>query len=446
MSSWPWSRATGRATRSGSRAARPPMTRAPGCGRPPRPTPPNTPRGRTSPDGGTAGALRLAAVRGVPARQARAQPRARRVAARGRPADGPAARQGPVHPPERGGQHLGRGGRRHHRVEPGREGPVLRAVRRQGVPAPDVLPAARRYSAHVGVPVTEDEFAAYQSLSEETEDHRWAFGTGFTDPLEGIDASVPDGVDAAALTAYCLALGDDALIYSHRLQQWMTRMPELEEETALANIALDLLGQARMLLARAGQAEGGGRREDDLAFFRDEHEFRSVRLAEHTDADFAQLAGRMLVFSAWRLALFGRLTGSADPVLAAIAAKGVSELAYHRDYAAQWVIRLGDGTPLSHEKMAAALAAIWPLTGELFQADPVAASLPGVAADPADLRAEVDAVLDTVLAAATLDRPRAAALAQVAGRSGRDGVHTEPFGYLLAELQSVARAHPDATW
>ncbi len=294
--------------------------------------------------------------------------------------------------------------------------------------------------------MTEDEFAAYQTLSEEAEDHRWAFGTGFTDPLEGIDASVPDGVDARALTAYCLALGDDALIYSHRLQQWMTRMPELEEETALANIALDLLGQARLLLARAGQAEGDRRREDDLAFFRDEHEFRNVRRAEHADTDFAQLAGRLLVFSAWRLALFGRLAGSADPVLAAIAAKGVSELAYHRDYAAQWVIRLGDGTPLSHDRMAAALEAIWPLTDELFRADPVAASLPGVAADPADLRAEVDAVLDTVLAAATLDRPRAAPLAGVAGKSGREGVHTEAFGYLLAELQSVARAHPDATW
>jgi ring-1,2-phenylacetyl-CoA epoxidase subunit PaaC len=296
------------------------------------------------------------------------------------------------------------------------------------------------------VPVTEDEFAAYQSLSEETEDHRWAFGSGFTDPLEGIDASVPDGIDAAALTAYCLALGDDALIYSHRLQQWMTRMPELEEETALANIALDLLGQARMLLARAGQAEGRGRREDDLAFFRDEHEFRSVRLAEHGDADFAQLAGRLLVFSAWRLALFGRLAASADPVLAAIAAKGANELAYHRDYAAQWVIRLGDGTALSHDKMAAALGVIWPLTDELFRADPVAARLPGVAADPAELRAEVDAVLDAVLGAATLDRPQGAPLARVAGKTGRDGVHTEPFGYLLAELQSVARAHPDATW
>jgi len=299
--------------------------------------------------------------------------------------------------------------------------------------------------------VTEDEFTAYQSLGEETEDHRWAFGTGFTDPLEGIGPSVPGGVDAAALAAYCLMLGDDALVYSHRLQQWMTRMPELEEETALANIALDLLGQARMLLARAGQAEGAaadgtGRDEDRLAFFRDEHEFRNVRLAEHLDADFAELTGRLLVFSAWRLALCTHLASAADPVLAAIAAKSARELAYHRDYAAQWVIRLGDGTPLSHGKMQAALEAIWPLAGELFQPDPVSARLPGVAVDPADLRGEVDAVLDAVLAEATLSRPGAAPLARVAGQAGRDGVHTEGFGYLLAELQSLARAHPDATW
>jgi ring-1,2-phenylacetyl-CoA epoxidase subunit PaaC len=294
--------------------------------------------------------------------------------------------------------------------------------------------------------MTDDEFAAYQSLSEETEDHRWAFGTGFTDPLEGIDASVPGGVDAAALATYCLMLGDDALIYSHRLQQWMTRLPELEEETALANIALDLLGQARMLLARAALAEGAGRDEDQLAFFRDEGEFRNVRLVEPGDGDFAELTGRLLIFSAWRLALFGQLTGSKDPVLAAIAAKGVKELSYHRDYAAEWVIRLGDGTPLSHGKMQAALGAIWPLTDELFRTDPVAAALPGVAADPATLRAEVDTVLDTVLAAATLDRPDGKPMAAVAGKAGRDGVHTEAFGYILAELQSVARAHPDATW
>jgi ring-1,2-phenylacetyl-CoA epoxidase subunit PaaC len=294
--------------------------------------------------------------------------------------------------------------------------------------------------------MTEDEYAAYQSLAQDSEDHRWAFGTGFTDPLEGIDASVPPGVDTAALATYCLMLGDDALIYSHRLQQWITRLPELEEETAIANIALDLLGQARMLLARAGLAEGAGRQEDQLAFFRDENEFRNVRLVEALDADFAELTGRLLVFSAWRLALLRQLTGSKDPVLAAIAAKGVKEITYHRDYAAQWVIRLGDGTPLSHGKMQAALGTIWPLVDELFRADRVVAALPGIAADPQTLRAEVDAVLDTVLATATLDRPDRAPMAAVAGQTGRDGVHTEAFGYILAELQSVARAHPDATW
>ena len=294
--------------------------------------------------------------------------------------------------------------------------------------------------------MTEDEFAAYQSLSEETEDHRWAFGTGFTDPLEGIDASVPDGVDAAALATYCLMLGDDALIYSHRLQQWMTRLPELEEETALANIALDLLGQARMLLARAGQAEGNGRQEDQLAFFRAEHEFRNVRLVEGLDADFAELAGRLLSSrpGGWRCS--ASWPDRADPVLAAIAAKGVKELTYHRDYAAQWVIRLGDGTPLSHDKMQAALGAIWPLVDELFRADAVVAGCPGWPPTRRKLRAEVDAVLDTVLAAATLDRPGGDPMAPVAGQTGRDGVHTEALGYILAELQSVARAHPDATW
>ena len=299
--------------------------------------------------------------------------------------------------------------------------------------------------------MTEDEFTAYQALADETGDHRWAFGTGFTDPLEGIGTSVPEGIDAAALAAYCLMLGDDALIYSHRLQEWMTRLPELEEETAVANIALDLLGQARMLLARAGRAEGAalagaGRDEDQLAFFRPEKDFRNVRLAEHGDADFAQLAGRLLIFSTWRLALFGQLSGSADPVLAAIAAKGARELTYHRDYAAQWVIRLGDGTDLSHARMQAALDTLWPLADELFRADPVAAALPGVAADPASLRAEFDSVLATVLAAATLELPGTPPLAQVAGKSGRDGVHTEALGYLLAELQSVARADPDAAW
>lgn len=298
-----------------------------------------------------------------------------------------------------------------------------------------------------------DEDNPYDLLAaDHDEGHRWAYGTGFTDPLEGVDMSVPDGVDRGALARFCLALGDDALIYSHRLQEWVTRMPELEEETALANIALDLLGQARLLLSRAGSILG--RTEDELAFFRAEKEFRNVRLAEHEDRDFAELAVRLLMFSAWRLALFEQLAEAGpapgtvppitgDPVLAAIAAKGVNELAYHRDYAARWVVRLGDGTALSHAKAQAALDTLWPYLGDLFR--PVPGALAGVVASTADPGA-VDAVLDTVLATAGLDRPYTPPLAPVEGRAGRDGAHTEAMGYILAELQSAARAHPDATW
>ena len=181
---------------------------------------------------------------------------------------------------------------------------------------------------------------AYEAITEESGDQRWAFGTGFADPLAGVDTALPDGVPGADLAAYCLMIGDDALIMSHRLQEWLARAPELEEETALANIALDLLGQARLLLTRAGRADGTGRTEDDLAFGRGPDEFRNVRLAEVRDADFGGLIARLLVFSTWRLAQLDRLRESADAVLAAIAAKGVQELTYHRDYAAQWLLRL----------------------------------------------------------------------------------------------------------
>jgi ring-1,2-phenylacetyl-CoA epoxidase subunit PaaC len=302
---------------------------------------------------------------------------------------------------------------------------------------------------------------AYESITEETDSgHRWAFGTGFTDPLAGVDTSLPAGIDGAELAAYCLMLGDDALIMSHRLQEWLARAPELEEETALANIALDLLGQARLLLSRAGAADGSGRTEDDYAFGRGEREFRNVRLAEVTDADFAGLIARLLVFSTWRLAQLTRLRGSADPVLAAVAAMGVRELTYHRDYAAQWTIRLGDGTAYSHERMAAGLASVAPLVPELFEPTAVEQRLTaaGVAVDPAQLRPEFDAVLARVLGEASVDMPDAPALpglaggsggsshASVVGQAGRYGVHTEAMGYLLAELQSVARAMPGATW
>ncbi len=290
---------------------------------------------------------------------------------------------------------------------------------------------------------------AYEAITEETDTgHRWAFGTGFTDPLAGVDTTVPAGVDGTDLAAYCLMLGDDALIMSHRLQQWLARAPELEEDTALANIALDLLGQARLLLTRAGKADGSDRIDDDFAFGRAEREFRNVRLAEITDADFAGLIARLLVFSTWRLALLDRLRDSADPVLAAVAAQGVKEITYHRDYAAQWLIRLGDGTDYSRTRMTAGLAAVVPYVAELFEPTVIERRLAeaSVAVDAAGVRPEFDAVLSQVLAEAGLDWPDRPGLAGVSGHAGRDGVHTEAMGYLLAELQSVARALPGATW
>lgn len=289
---------------------------------------------------------------------------------------------------------------------------------------------------------------AYESLSETPSDTHWAFGTGFSDPLSGVDTSIPSGVDGADLGAYCLMLGDDALVMSHRLQEWCTRAPELEDEVALANIGLDLLGQARWLLARAGKADGTGRGEDDYAFSRLEHEFRNVRLAELARGDFGELIARLLVFATWRLAILRRLRTSRDPVLAAIADKGVKEVTYHRDYAARWAVRLGDGTDYSHERMTAGLAAVWPYVPELFVPHEIELRLAEaeIGVDPATLREEFDDVLAQVCAAATVTAPEAGARAGVGGRAGRHGVHTEAMGLLLAELQSVARAHPGANW
>jgi ring-1,2-phenylacetyl-CoA epoxidase subunit PaaC len=281
---------------------------------------------------------------------------------------------------------------------------------------------------------------AYEALGESNDESHWAFGTGFDDPLSGVDTTVPSGVDGGDLAAYCLMLGDDALIMSHRLQEWCTNAPELEDEVAIANIGLDLLGQARLLLARAGKADGSDRDEDSYAYFRDAREFRNVRLTETGGGHFGDLIARLLVFSTWRLALLQRLVASVDPVLAAIAAKGVKEVTYHRDYAAQWTVRLGDGTELSHERMQAGLDTVWPLVGELFASHEIERR---VGVDPAELREEFDSVLAQVLSAATLTRPNAEESSRVLGR---DGNHTEELPVLLEELQSVARAHPGATW
>jgi ring-1,2-phenylacetyl-CoA epoxidase subunit PaaC len=271
----------------------------------------------------------------------------------------------------------------------------------------------------------------YLSLAEQHEDDaRWAYGTGFEDPLHGVDTALPKGVDAAGLAARCLALGDDALIGAQRLAEWVTRAPELEEELALANIGLDLLGQARLLYARTGQADGSGRDEDAYAYLRGPEEFRNLRMAELPNGDFAFSIVRLLVLSCWRLALFQRLAErETDPVLRAVAAKGVKELAYHREYAATWTLRLGDGTPESHARMLSALDGLAPYVEELFTAEP-------------EVRDQVTQDLRQVLDAAGLPLPSPAPLPG----SGRAGEHTPHLAPLLTELQSVARAHPGATW
>jgi ring-1,2-phenylacetyl-CoA epoxidase subunit PaaC len=298
--------------------------------------------------------------------------------------------------------------------------------------------------------------SVYDGLLEDSDG--WAFGTSFEDPLAGVDTSVPDGVDRAELAAYCLMLGDDALVASHRLSEWCSRAPDLEDDIALANIALDLLGQARLLLARAAAADpdvvpalpAGSPvpAEDALAFFREQHQLRNVRLVEAPHGDFAETVVRLLVLSTWRLALVQRLAGSTDPVLAAIGAKATKEVAYHRDYAGRWVVTLALGTDESRRRLVAGLAAVWPLRWELDRTHAVEASLAalGVGVDPADVAGEVDALLDHVLATAQVERPDVTRVGAHGGLTGRDGRHTEALGRMLAEMQSVARAHPMGQW
>ncbi|MGN6781140.1 MAG: 1,2-phenylacetyl-CoA epoxidase subunit PaaC, partial [Marmoricola sp.] len=238
-----------------------------------------------------------------------------------------------------------------------------------------------------------DHASVYDGLLE-GDDSRWAFGTSFEDPLAGVDTTIPAGVDHAALATYCLMLGDDALVASHRLSEWCSNAPDLEDDIALANIALDLLGQARLLLARAAAADpdvvpvlpdgSPVPAEDALAFFRDADAFRNVRLLEAPHGDFAETVARLLTFASWRLAVMERLVASADTVLAAIATKAVKELAYHRDYAGRWVVTLARGTAESRRRMTTGLAAVWPWRWELDRTTPAERALGGarVGGDP----------------------------------------------------------------
>jgi len=245
---------------------------------------------------------------------------------------------------------------------------------------------------------------------------------------------------SADVAEYALWLGDDALILSQQLGAWISRAPELEEDVALGNIALDLLGHARSLLRYAGTWDD--RSEDDLAYFRDEPEFRSSWLVEQPNGDFAQTIARQLIASAYMYELYAALRASTDETFAAIAAKSLKEVDYHRDHAVQWVLRLAGGTELSREKMIRALTDVWPYVDELFRDEPLIDRLEGIAVRPSTLRAGFDAVIDTVFAEAELARPAIAA----SRAGGRRGSHATPFGHLLAEMQVLARRHPGATW
>lgn len=251
-------------------------------------------------------------------------------------------------------------------------------------------------------------------------------------------------IAADPTSVYALRLGDDCLVLAQRLSEWSSNAPELEEDVALTNIALDLLGQARTLLTYAGSLEGRGRDEDALAYLREEREFLNCQLVEQPNGDFAHTIARQLLVSTYQLAQWQALRGSTDATIAAVAAKAEKEAAYHRDHAVQWTLRLGDGTDESHARMQAGLEAMWPYTGELFESDEVVLGLAerGVAVDPAALRAAWDGFIDSVLTAATLSRPETS----WSPSGGRRGIHTEAFGYLVAEMQHLHRAHPGATW
>jgi ring-1,2-phenylacetyl-CoA epoxidase subunit PaaC len=229
-----------------------------------------------------------------------------------------------------------------------------------------------------------------------------------------------------------LALGDDALVAAQRMSEWCARAPQLEEDVALSNIALDLLGQARELLSYAGLVEGAGRDEDALAYLRDSNEFRNAQLVELPNGDFATTVAKMLCFAVYQNLLYQALVDGPDPALARIAAKAVKETKYHVDHAVLWTLRLGDGTPESHRRMQAGLDDVWPFTHELLE--PV---VPGVS-----LRAAWLAVVEPVLRSATLRRP----LDGWAPTGGRQGIHTEAFSYLVMELQVVHRAYPGGRW
>jgi ring-1,2-phenylacetyl-CoA epoxidase subunit PaaC len=244
--------------------------------------------------------------------------------------------------------------------------------------------------------------------------------------------------------SYLLRLGDDRLVLGHRLSEWCGHGPILEEDIALANVALDLIGEATLLLKLAGQVEGNGRNEDALAYFRDAIDYRNALLVELPIGDFAVTIVRQLFFSVFSLLEMEALQRSANVDLAGIAAKAVKESRYHVRHSGQWVITLGDGSDESHARAQRAVDDLWRYTGELFMADAIDrdAAAGGLGVDPSTLAEPWRAQIEEVLRRATLKVPSATYMQ----RGGREGRHTEHLGHMLAEMQIVARSHPEATW
>jgi ring-1,2-phenylacetyl-CoA epoxidase subunit PaaC len=248
----------------------------------------------------------------------------------------------------------------------------------------------------------------------------------------------------APLFPYLLRLADDRLVLGHRLSEWCGHGPILEEDIALANIALDLIGEATLLLKLAGEVEGQDRSEDALAYFRDAVDYRNLLMVELPKGDFAFTIVRQLLFSVFSLRQMDVLTKSKNAELAGIAAKAVKEARYHVRHSAQWVVTLGDGTDESHTRAQHALDDLWRYTGELFIADDLdrAVAAEGLGVDPSTLADVWRADVDAVLTRATLTVPNPSYMQ----RGGRDGRHTEHLGHLLSEMQILARSHPGATW
>jgi len=251
-------------------------------------------------------------------------------------------------------------------------------------------------------------------------------------------------VEAPALFRYVLRLGDLSLVLGQRLGEWVGHAPALEEDLGLANIALDLIGQARLFLTYAGEVEGRGRDEDDIAFLREHGEYLNANLAEQPNGDFGNTVVRQVLIDAFQLELYERLTASTDQRLAAIAAKSVKEVRYHLRYSSGWLVRLGDGTEESHARAQSALDTLWPYTVELFAEDELDRMMAdgGVAPRLSEVHAAWDPRIDQILAEATLKRPKDRAHSW----HGKRGQHSEHLGYMLAEMQYLQRTHPDARW